>query len=61
MSGAFLAIWFIGAIGTCSWYWITRGREAEFLVGRALGYLSFVFWPLFLVYLIVDRNRAAMR
>src|SRR3954470_6009793 len=40
MSGALLAIWWIGAIGTCSWYWLSRGRQAEFLVGRMLGFLS---------------------
>ncbi len=61
MSGTFLAFWWIGAIGTCSWYWFTRGRKAEFLVGRTLGFLSFFAWPPFLIYLIVDRNRSAAR
>ncbi|MDX6370334.1 MAG: hypothetical protein QOG93_1836 [Gaiellaceae bacterium] len=58
MTGAFLAIWWIGAIGTCSYYWFTSGREEEFLVGRAKGFMSFFFWPFFLVYLFVAANQA---
>jgi hypothetical protein len=61
MSGGLLAIWWIGAIGTCSWYWLSRGRQAEFLVGRMLGFLSFFFWPIALVVLIVAQSNTASR
>jgi hypothetical protein len=58
---AFIVIYWIGAIGTCAYYWFTRGRKAEFIVGRTLGALSFMFWPLFLIYFFMERNRAATR
>jgi hypothetical protein len=61
VSGALLAIWWIGAIGTCSYYWFTQGREEEFLVGRTKGFLSFFFWPLFLVYLVAAGSQATGR
>lgn len=61
MSGAALAIWWIGAIGTCSYYWFTEGRDEEFLIGRTKGFLAFFFWYFFLVYLYVSRTQAATR
>lgn len=61
MSGAVLAIWWIGAIGTCSYYWFTEGRTEEFLIGRAKGFVAFFFWYFFLVYLYVARTQGASR
>ena len=59
MSGALLAIWWIGAIGTCSYYWFTEGRNEEFLIGRTKGILAFFFWYFFLVYLLVRGQSAS--
>jgi hypothetical protein len=61
MSGGLLAVWWIGAIGTCSYYWFTRGRTEHFLIGRTKGVFAFVAWPLFLVYLYLDHSRSALR
>ena len=50
-----------GAVGTSSYYWLTRGRNEQFLVGRIKTSFAFFFWYVFLIYLVVDRNRAVAR
>jgi phosphotransferase system glucose/maltose/N-acetylglucosamine-specific IIC component len=61
MEGVFGFIMVAGAIGTSSYYWITRGRNEEFLVGRIKTSFAFFFWYAFLVYLYFDRNRSATK
>ena len=61
MEGVFGFIMVAGAIGTSSYYWITRGRNEDFLVGRIKTSFAFFFWYAFLVYLYLDRNRSAAR
>jgi phosphotransferase system glucose/maltose/N-acetylglucosamine-specific IIC component len=50
-----------GAFGTSSYYWLTRGRNEQFLVGRIKTAFAFCFWYVMLVYLVVDHNRTAAR
>jgi phosphotransferase system glucose/maltose/N-acetylglucosamine-specific IIC component len=61
MSAVFGFIMVGGAIGTSTYYWLTRGRNEQFLVGRIKTSFAFFFWYAFLIYLYVDRNRAATR
>ena len=57
----FVIIWWVGMIGTPTYYWFTQGRNEEFVVGRAKTVCAVFFWPGFLVYLYYDRQRAAAR
>jgi hypothetical protein len=59
MSGALLAIWFIGAVGTCSYYWFTEGRTEQFMVGRMKGFFAFFLWYFFIPYLVLRNKTAA--
>lgn len=61
MGAVFGIIMVGGAIGTSTYYWLTRGRNEQFLVGRIKTSFAFFFWYAFLVYLYVDRQRAATR
>jgi hypothetical protein len=58
MEGVLGFIMVVGAIGTSSYYWFTRGRNEEFLVGRVKTSFAFFFWYAFLVYLYFDHNRS---
>jgi hypothetical protein len=41
------------AVGTSTYYWVTRGRDQQFLVGRYMTALALFLWPLFLVYFVL--------
>ena len=41
------------AIATSSYYWVTRGRDQQYLLGRYMTAFAFVFWPLFLIYFAI--------
>lgn len=59
MSGALGWIMIIGAVGTSTAYWFTRGRYESFIVGRFKTGLAFGFWYLFLPYWIIRLSRSA--
>jgi len=61
MSGAFGFIMLFGAIGTSTFYWLSRGRNEEFLVGRFKTTFIFFFWYVYLIYLGVARYRSVTR
>lgn len=61
MSAVFGFIMVGGAICTSTYYWLTRGRNEEFLVGRIKTSFAFFFWYAFLVYLYFEHNRSAAR
>ena len=54
-------IMIVGAIGTSTYYWLSRGRNEDFLVGRFKTTFVFFFWYLYLIYLVIDRIRAGTR
>jgi len=52
---AFGLIMIFGAIGTSTYYWLSRGRSEDFLVGRFKTTFVFFFWYVYLAYLLVAR------
>jgi hypothetical protein len=56
-----VAVWWIGAIGTSTYYWFARGRTEEFVVGRAKTFFAFFFWYLYLAFRGVSYYRTASR
>jgi hypothetical protein len=58
---SFGLIWLFAAIGTSTYYWLSRGRNEEFLIGRFKTTFVFFFWPVYIAYLIVVRVRAESR
>lgn len=59
--GAFGWIMLIGSFGTATFYWLSQGRYEQFVIGRLKTSVAFFFWYVMIVYLIVDRIRAANR
>lgn len=41
------------AVGSSTYYWVTRGRNQDYLVGRVMTAFAFGFWPIFLAYFVV--------
>lgn len=58
---AFGLIMIFGAIGTSTYYWLSRGRTEDFLVGRFKTTFVFFFWYLYVAYLVVAQVRVAAR
>jgi hypothetical protein len=59
--GALLAIWWIGALGTSTYYWVTYGCDETYVAGRMKTFVAFGYWYFFLIYLYVRRDALALR
>jgi hypothetical protein len=51
----------IGALGTSTTYWLTRGRYENFWVGRLKTAFALFFWYAFIVYWIAQRSWSASK
>jgi hypothetical protein len=58
---AFGLIMILGAVGTSTYYWLSRGRNEDFLVGRFKTTFVFFFWYVYLAYLVISRVVLATR